>query len=135
MLAQLGSALKRNAKTQRQSIAPAGLAEEARTEPIGLPTIRLPERRKNRENWPQSAFEVSIEDSDPATPRVNGEPKKEKGKLKEVPRQFFLQESKSVVASIEKRDIQQSGWLLDVASPTWDDMKALGKVSPLLLFE
>lgn len=135
MLAQLGLALKRNARTQRplrHGRVTTGPAEEAETEPMGLPE----RRRKNRDNGPRVAFEVSTHDSDLATlttPRANGEPRKEKGKLKEVPRQFFLQESKNAVASIEK-DVRQSCWWLDVASPTWDDMKALGKVSSLLLF-
>jgi magnesium transporter len=132
LLAQLGLALKRNAKTQRplrQGTANTGPAEEARSEPVGIPE----RRRKNRDSGPRVAFDVSHQHSDPAAPKMNGEPRRDKGKLKEVPRQFFLKDNKTTAASIEK-DAQQSCWWLDVASPTWDDMKALGKVRPLLLF-
>ncbi|KAG9042866.1 hypothetical protein FS842_002051 [Serendipita sp. 407] len=59
------------------------------------------------------------------------EPRRGKNKGREVPRQFFLQEQwrRQMPISIQPR--QQPSWWLEVASPTWDDMRALGKLLQL----
>jgi hypothetical protein len=64
----------------------------------------------------------------PADKTVPFEARKGKGRVKEVPRQFFLQERKDVMPILDRGKQQQSAWWLEVASPTWDDMRALGKV-------
>ena len=120
VLAQLGTALKQNAKTQRPPRAAA----------VSLPPA-TGKRSNTTSDVPRVAFDV---DPGTAYPRDRGSAinhKKAKGKLWEAPRQIFWQEQTHAAGGVSG---SQPAWWLDVASPTWDDMRSLGKVSsPMIL--
>ena len=127
VLAQLGMALKQNAKKSRLSRQPMphnAPQDSSRVAP--LPTVKPDEAASRTQDGPHVAFSVPAHSGTSHPSNIIGEIKKGKGKLREAPRQFFLQE----VSQTPTPD-QQPCWWLDIASPTWDDMRALGKVCDL----
>lgn len=135
--AQLGLAMKRNARTQRplrQGQQPAKFSEEPGTAAF-LPTVSASQSergRKRKANEPHVLFDLPPSDLHPSSLKEGTGLKKGKGRVREVPRQFFLQEAPYASTVPELGQKQQPAWWLDVASPTWDDMRALGKVLLLL---
>ncbi|KAG8832677.1 proliferating cell nuclear antigen [Serendipita sp. 399] len=138
VLAHLGAALKRNAKTTRRPFRNATLPTSPPAEESG-PSTSTPrlrpqsyagQKRKTKDDGPHVAFDLppeTLEGSPLIGPMT--EPRKNKNKGREVPRQFFLQEKRQLPLSIQPRS--QPCWWLEVASPTWDDMRALGKLLQL----
>jgi len=127
VLAQLGTALKRNAKTQRP---PRPTSTAPRNGTINHTPVSLPSTRGKRSAIPNDVPRVAFDVDPSATrpPRDRGPAighRKAKGKQSEAPRQIFWQEQPHVAAGASG---SQRAWWLDVASPTWDDMRSLGKV-------
>lgn len=127
VLAQLGTVLKRNAKTQRPprpAITTTSQKGTSTHTPVPLPSASG-KRPNVPNNVPRVAFDVEPGAARPPRDRRSAiNHKKAKGKLWEAPRQIFWQAQTHAGVSES-----QPAWWLDVASPTWDDMRSLGKVS------
>lgn len=123
VLAQLGAALKQNAKSNRPPRQP--IPHHDARDPSRVPemtTLDFAENGHHARDGPHIAFNIPTY-VDPSIPKILG---KGKGKPREVPRQFFLQEKESSAPD------RQPCWWLDIATPTWDDMRALGKVRAII---
>ena len=128
VLAQLGTALKRNAKTQRPprpAFTTASRNGTPKHTPMSLPSTSG-KRSAVPNDVPHVAFDVNPSATRPPRDRrpATGH-KKAKGKQWEAPRQIFWQEQTRATGGAS---FSQRAWWLDVASPTWDDMRSLGKV-------
>lgn len=124
VLAQLGVALKQNAKSTRPP-RPTGLAKGMAHNTGTSQSAQTVDRQQTRDG-PHVAFSVPPTEVDMHLTKGLGEMRNRKGKPREVPRQFFLQEK-----SENLTPDRQPCWWLDVASPTWDDMRAIGKLLQL----
>jgi magnesium transporter len=129
VLGQLGTALKRNAKTQRPprpAFTTASQNGTLRHTRVSLPSTSG-KRSTTANDVPRVAFDVGLSAArSPRDRRHAIDHKKAKGKQWEAPRQIFWQEQMHTAAGVNG---SQRAWWLDVASPTWDDMRSLGKVS------
>jgi magnesium transporter len=128
VLAQLGLALKQNAKSNRppRQLIPHSAARD----PPHIPSLgasHFAEGGQRTRDGAHVAFNIPTRDIGSSIPKIIGDTRKGKGKPREVPRQFFLQEK-----SENLTPDRQPCWWLDIASPTWDDMRALGKVCALI---
>ena len=131
VLAQLVTALKRNAKTQRPRPAFTTASQNGALKhtPVSLPSTSG-KRSAIPNDVPRVAFDADLGAARPPRDRrpATGH-KKTKGKQWEAPRQIFWQEQTDAGGGATG---SQRAWWLDVASPTWDDMRSLGKVrSPM----
>ncbi|CAG7851537.1 SubName: Full=Related to MNR2-Manganese resistance protein {ECO:0000313/EMBL:CCA67453.1} [Serendipita indica DSM 11827] len=89
------------------------------------------ERKRKKDNGLHVAFDIPSDHLGDVTPKGGPGARKGRGRPREVARQFFLQEPKGGIPADLTPSSFQPSWWLEVASPTWDDMRALGKLLQL----